>query len=145
MSLLNARTPSQIAKTFAVLERNTMGNENRKRDGRKTICFRMDLSMLYLLSVLKTFYGYETRNKLMPFMIMSTALEVASLSPKTEWTKTQKQSFKECRKFAAEFGQALAITAAKRVLKKEKPDSKMTVQELSSRIKKELTLQNKKV
>ena len=106
LNLLNARSPSDIANAFLLLKRNTMDNVNKKSDGRKTICIILDLALLDILSVLRTFYGYETRNKLMPFLVMNAVLEVAALKVDPAWTKNQLKAHSDCLKFALDFNRA---------------------------------------
>lgn len=115
-----------------------MGNANRKRDGRKTICFRIPRELISLLEVAQSFYSYSTMNKLMPFLVMSAALEIAGFKPGKDWTKKQLRAHKECKKFARSFAEALMLTAAERVLSKQPKGKKMSVPTLMKKAKKEI-------
>ncbi len=111
---------------------------SKKRYAKTVIYFRVDTRLMDLVSTLKRFYRYTTKNELLPYLLIMSVLELASLKADPAWTKDQKKAHKEAKKFSSDFGQAIALQTAKQVLKEQKPDTLMTVPQLSNKVKKKL-------
>jgi hypothetical protein len=107
----------------------------------KRILFEADPTLRKMLLELQKFYLFKTRNRLFPYIILMAVFDIAALKENKKWTKRQHESWLYCRSVAESFDKSLFLVSAKRVLnraKKEKPNSKMTLKQLSTKAKKEL-------
>ena len=110
----------------------------KDRYGKTIIYIRIDNALLDLISVLRDFYGYKTRNELFPYLIILSVLDIASLPKDSNWIPSQLKAWRASKTLASNFGDSIVISAARQVLKKQKPNTKMTASQLANKTKKEL-------
>jgi hypothetical protein len=65
-------------------------------------------------------------------------LDVAGLPKDSKWTNPQLKAWREAKKIASEFGSSIALAAAKTVLSKQSPESKITITELADKTRRSL-------
>jgi hypothetical protein len=90
----------------------------KERYGKTIIYVRIDTKLLKLISMLRDFYGYRTRNELFPYLIILSVLDVATLAKNPKWSPHQIKAWQTCQKMSLSFKNSIALQTAKSILDK---------------------------
>jgi hypothetical protein len=104
----------------------------------KSQIFRVDNSQRKLVDAMLHFYKCTTHNQVFLQVLLFHAIDIANLKENKSWTREQKKAWLYCKKVAEEIKQVIILQSAKKALKKQKPDAKITIPQLADKTKKEL-------
>jgi hypothetical protein len=121
--------------------KNMIKVSSKKRFAKTVIYFRIDTRLVDLINTLKEFYKYTTKNELLPYLLILSMLDIATLKSDKEWSKEQKKAYEKAKKFASDFGQAVMLATAKTILSKQSPKRKITIAELADKTRGKLQCQ----
>lgn len=104
----------------------------------KSVQFYADADLLRVLKLMQTFYGLSTLNKLFPRIVFAAAQDVASFPEDPNWSAAERHAWSECQLVLRDFGDAIVLQAAKRVLQKQPIDLQCSLDEFHKLIEGEL-------